>query len=158
MINQDFKDLFRIFNECGVRYLVVGAYAVVYYTEPRYTKDLDIWVETTPENAKRVWEALQQFGAPLIDVTEKDFCNREIVYQIGVEPNRIDIMTDITGIRFSDAWKNRVKSKYEGESIYVLGIDDLIRAKKKAGRLQDELDLQLLEKIKKNTKKKGDFH
>jgi len=148
-INQDFKDLFRILNEFGIRYLVVGAYALIYYTEPRFTKDLDIWIEPSPDNAKKVWQALVKYGAPMIDISPEDFCNPEIVYQIGVEPNRIDVMMDIAGVGFVDAWVNRVESTYGDEQIHLISLDDLIRAKRKAGRLQDRLDLELLEKTRK---------
>jgi len=144
-MNQDFRDLFRIFNECSVKYLVVGAYAVIYYAEPRYTKDLDIWVEPVVENAKRVWKALKVFGAPLDGVTLDDFCNRELIYQIGIAPNRIDIMMDIPGVDFSSAWENRIEASYDKEPIYIIGIKDLIEAKKTSNREQDRLDLKNLE-------------
>jgi hypothetical protein len=149
-LNQDFRDLFRIFNEYSVKYLVVGAYAVIYYAEPRYTKDLDIWVEPSVENARRVWKALAAFGAPLDEVTLEDFCNPELVYQIGVAPNRIDIMMDIPGVEFSPAWERRVQSSYGGESINILDIGDLIQAKKAMDREQDRLDVKSLEEAKIN--------
>ena len=95
----------------------MGAYAVIYYAEPRYTKDLDVWIEATVENAKRVWKALTAFGAPLENVTVEDFCDPELIYQIGAAPNRIDIMMNIRGVEFSSAWTRRVKSSYEGEFI-----------------------------------------
>ncbi len=148
-INQDFRDLFKVFNELGVKYLIVGAYAMIYYTEPRYTKDLDVWVEPSTDNAKRVWQALEKYGAPLVDVSERDFANPEIVYQIGVEPNRIDVMMDISGVEFKQAWESREESAYGDEPIYIIGLNDLIQAKMKAGRLQDKLDLEYLRKLKK---------
>jgi len=148
LINQDFKDLFKAFNEFRVRYLVVGAYAVIFYAEPRYTKDLDIWVEPVMENSRRLWKALASFGAPLEGVTHEDFCNPELIYQIGVAPNRIDIMMGIPGVDFSSAWERRVKSTYGGEPIFIMHIDDLIRAKKAMGRDQDNLDIKALEAAK----------
>ena len=148
-MNQDFKDLFKIFNEYSVKYLVVGAYAVIYYAEPRYTKDLDVWIESTVENAKRVWKALSVFGAPLENVTVEDFCNSELIYQIGIAPNRIDIMMNIPGVEFSSSWERRVKTSYGGESINMIGIDDLIKAKRTMARDQDRLDLKSLEEAKK---------
>lgn len=144
-MNQDLKDLFRIFNEYGVKYLVVGAYAVIYYAEPRYTKDLDIWVEPAVKNAERVWKALKVFGAPLDSVTIDDFSDRELIYQIGIAPNRIDIMMDIPGVDFSSAWENRVEASYDKEPIHIIGINDLIEAKKTSNREQDRLDLRNLE-------------
>jgi hypothetical protein len=126
----------------------VGAYAVTFHAEPRYTKDLDIWVEPTPENAKKVWEALTAFGAPLDDVSVEDFGNQSLVYQIGVEPNRIDIMMNVPGVVFPAAWENRVESSYAEEKVNIIAIDDLILAKRKANRDQDKIDVKNLEKVK----------
>lgn len=143
-VNPDFSDLLKTFNANGVKYLVVGAYAVMVYAEPRFTKDLDIWVEPTQDNAERVWKALEEFGAPLQQVTLADFRNKELVYQIGIEPNRIDILMGISGIRFETAWKNRNKRKYGDENMQIIGKNDLMRSKRKAGRDQDLLDLKRL--------------
>ena len=148
LVNQDFRDLFRIFSEHAVNYLVVGAYAVIYYAEPRYTKDLDVWVEPNIENAKKVWKALAVFGAPLEGVSVEDFYNPELIYQIGVAPNRIDIMMNIPGLDFSSAWDRKVTSSYGGETIYIVHIDDLIQAKKTMDREQDRLDVKSLEQAK----------
>ena len=151
-MNQDFKDLFKTFNEYQVKYLVVGAYAVVYYAEPRYTKDLDIWVEPTKENAQRVRDALAVFGAPLEGVTLEDFCNPELIYQIGMAPNRIDIMMNISGVNFYSAWERKIESTYGEEPIKIIGIDDLIKAKKTMNREQDRLDVKCLEQAKSMNK------
>jgi hypothetical protein len=148
VVNQDFKDLFRVFNEYNVRYLVVGAYAVIYYAEPRYTKDLDIWVEPSHENARLVWKALTAFGAPLEEVTLEDFCNPELVYQIGVAPNRIDIMMSIPGVEFSSAYERKVESTYGEEPIGIIAIDDLIEAKRTVNREQDRIDVKSLEEAR----------
>lgn len=147
-MNQDFRDLFKTLNDCGVKSLVVGAYAVVYYAEPRFTKDLDIWVEATPENARRVWKALAAFGAPLENVTEADFANPELMYQVGIAPNRIDIMMSIPGVDFPSAWENRVAASYGEVPISIISLDDLIKAKQAAGREQDQLDLKSLDRAK----------
>ncbi|MEI6127370.1 MAG: hypothetical protein WCQ99_12545 [Pseudomonadota bacterium] len=144
-VNQDFKDLFRLLNEEAVEYLLVGAYAVVYYAEPRFTKDLDIWVAPTKENAKKLWKALLRFGAPLLDVTVEDFTNEELVYQIGVEPNRIDILMGIAGAEFYKAQQGKQESSYDGVSITIIGRNDLIKAKKTSARKQDLLDVERLE-------------
>ena len=144
--NQDFKDLFKILNEENVDYLVVGAHAVMFYTEPRYTKDLDVWVNPTKENAQRVWNALERFGAPLQDISVKDFTDPDMIYQIGVEPNRIDILMNTGIVEFVDALKNKVTSSYDGVSIPIIGRIDLIKSKKSIGRKQDNLDVQRLEK------------
>jgi hypothetical protein len=142
--NEDFKDLFRLLNEEHVDYLVVGAHAVIYYTEPRYTKDMNVWIAPTTDNAKRIWKALSQFGAPLANINMDDFTNEDLVYQIGLAPNRIDILMGISGVEFEEANKNRVKSTYAGETIYLLSKNDLIKAKKASNRKQDQLDLEKL--------------
>jgi hypothetical protein len=143
--NSDFRDLFQCLNDAGARYLVVGAYAVIFHTEPRYTKDLDIWVEATPENAKRVWTALVEFGAPLHDLTLSDLHDPDMIYQVGIEPNRFDILMDVLGLSFVEAWQNRIETKYDDQTVFLLSREDLIRAKKAAGRPQDLLDATALE-------------
>ncbi len=144
-VNRDYKDLFRIFCTEKVEYLVVGAHAVVYYTEPRYTKDLDVWVSPSRENAERVWRALAEFGAPLMGVTLDDFGNQETIYQLGIEPNRIDILMGIGGVEFEDAWQDKEDSTYDGIPIFIIGKASLIAAKKAAGRPQDLIDIEWLE-------------
>jgi len=146
-VNPDLRDLFKIFNDHGVEYLVVGAYAVIYYTFPRFTKDLDVWVNPTPENARRVFRALAKFGAPLVDVGETDFTDREMVYQIGIEPNRIDIMMGISSSEFPAAWANRKRSTYGGIPICIIGREDLIQSKIAANRPQDVIDVENLKRI-----------
>lgn len=135
-----FKEVLRKFNEHQVRYLIVGAYAVMKYTEPRYTKDLDIWVDATPDNASRVFKGLAEFGAPMNSVTVEDFVNPELVFQIGIEPHRIDIMMGIKGLEFSDAWPRRVETRFEDVAINLISKGDLLIAKKAAGRPQDLID------------------
>ncbi|MGH7597266.1 MAG: hypothetical protein ACREOI_13005 [bacterium] len=129
--------------------MIVGAYAVIYHSEPRFTRDLDIWVEPTAENAQKVWNALVKFGVPLVDLTLDDLSNPDVVFQMGVEPNRIDIIMDVDDLRFTEAWEHRVASTYEDQPISVLSRDDTIRSKKSAGREQDLLDVKNLERAKK---------
>jgi hypothetical protein len=148
-VNRDFKDLFSTLNVFHVRFLVVGAHAVIHYTEPRYTKDLDIWVEPAARNAKATWRALTQFGAPLRGVSETDFKDPEIIFQIGVAPNRVDIMPGVPGVRFKTAWRNALKTTYGGTPIRIIGFNDLLRAKRAAARPQDLLDLAALDATKK---------
>lgn len=143
-INPDFKDLFKTLNDEKVRYLVVGAHAVGLHADPRYTKDLDVWVETSPDNSGRLWRALASFGAPLEGISEEDFRDQQLVYQIGMEPNRIDLMFGVTGVTFETAWQNRVRSTYGGVPVCFLGKSDLIRNKRATGREQDLLDVQRL--------------
>lgn len=143
--NSDFRDLFRLFNEEGVEYLVVGAHAVMFYAEPRYTKDLDVWVNPTPDNAERVYRALAAFGAPLQGVAPADLCQSHLVYQIGVAPNRIDVLMGIGGVDFPTAWAGRVHSTYDDVPISIIGRRELIASKRAVGRGQDLLDLERLE-------------
>ena len=143
-ISLDYRDLFKTLNRHKVRYLVIGAYAVAFYTEPRYTKDIDIWVSNDVTNAGRLYEALVEFGAPLKGMSVNDFTNKKTIYQIGVAPVRIDILLGASGIKFENAWKNRKKTRYGGVPINMLGIKELIYSKKKTGREHDILDMKKL--------------
>lgn len=144
----DFKELLRAFNEKQAEYLIVGGYAVMKYTEPRFTKDLDVWIRNSPENALKVYEALAQFGAPLQKdgLVPMDFASEDITYQIGVVPVRIDILTRISGIQFAEAWQNRVASTFFGLSVHFISLGDLIINKKAAGRSSDLEQLEVLQK------------
>jgi hypothetical protein len=143
-MNSDFRDLLRLFNAHRVRYLVVGGYAVMKYTEPRYTKDLDLWVEATPKNAKAVFAALRKFGAPLANLTEADFALEGFFYQMGRPPARVDILMSLQGVLFANAWSNRVASDFDGVTGYVLSRKDLIANKRAVGRPQDLVDVNSL--------------
>ncbi len=143
--NRDFKEMFSVLNDEEVEYIVVGAHALIYYAEPRFTRDLDIWVNPSPENAPRVYNALGRFGAPLADVNPEDFTNKELVLQLGVPPNRIDILMGITGVEFPEAWNNRVRTTYAGIPISILGKCQIIKNKKATGRPQDLIDVERLE-------------
>jgi len=144
MVNNDFSDLLSALNAAGVRYLIVGAHAVAFHSEPRFTKDLDVWVEPTQENARRVLEALNVFGAPLGGVAADDFAAPGTTFQIGVAPNRIDVLTEIDGVNFAEAWPGRVASHYGDHPMHVIGRQELLRNKRAAGRPQDVLDIDLL--------------
>lgn len=148
-LNKDFEELLQLLNSVHAKYLVVGAYAVIFYTEPRYTKDIDLWVEPTSENAEKIFKVLKKFGAPVKNLTIDDLTNSDMVYQIGVEPNRIDILMGIGKMTFEHAWKNRRTSSYGKEKIHVIDFDDLVTAKKFAGRRKDKLDLETLLATKK---------
>ena len=139
-----FKELLRKLNEHDVRFLIVGAYAVMKYTEPRYTKDLDIWVEPSPQNAEKVFNALAAFGAPMAAVTTQDLTNQDLVFQIVIEPQRIDVMMAVKGLRFAEAWPRRVETQFEGEPMCLICKEDLLVAKQAAGRPQDLLDAEAL--------------
>ncbi len=126
--NPHYKELLQVLNEYQVEYLIVGGFAVMKYGEPRYTKDLDVWVHNVPENAVRVVEALKKFGAPLDHdgITAETFTG-QVVYQIGVAPVRIDILTEITGVSFADAWVRKVASTFSGVPVHFISLDDLIK-------------------------------
>jgi hypothetical protein len=132
-----------------VRFLVVGGYAVMRYAEPRFTKDLDLWVATDPENAQRTYDALKAFGAPLAGLSVKDFTDSQSFYQMGVPPFRVDIMFFLTGLEFESAWKNRDNARLNNVDVPFISIDDLIAGKKALGRPQDLIDVANLEKAKR---------
>lgn len=143
-MNSDFKDLLKLFAGAGVRYMVVGGYAVTEHTEPRYTKDLDLWVDNSDENAERVVAALREFGAPLLDATVHDFTVPTTVYQIGLPPSRIDILMSLEGLDFGDSWNRRKNSIVAEIPVAYISLADLIVNKELAGRPQDLIDAQNL--------------
>jgi hypothetical protein len=129
----------------NVEFLVVGAYAMAAHGCVRATGDLDIWIRPLPENADRVWRALTRFRAPLFDLTKDDLVNPDIVFQIGIAPNRIDLLTAIDGVGFDEAWEHRKTVVVEGRSVAALGRDQLIKNKKATGRPKDLFDVQWLQ-------------
>lgn len=143
-VNSDFSDLLSLFNANHVRYLVIGGYALIQYAEPRYTKDLDLWTGTDAENARAVYRALRQFGAPLAELTEEDFAAEGYFYQMGVPPVRVDILMGIPGSLFEDAWLRRVEVDFDGLLVPFISRLDLIAAKRASGRPQDLIDADLL--------------
>ncbi len=142
--NRDYKELLLVLNEFEVEYLIVGGFAVMKYGEPRYTKDLDVWVHNSAENARRLARALKEFGAPLEHdgITPETFTEKQVVYQIGIAPVRIDILTEITGVKFRDAWGNRVESTFYGVPVQFISFDDLVTNKRALGRSSDLRDLK----------------
>lgn len=140
-MNSDFKDLLRLFARHEVRYLVVGGYAAMHYSQPRFTRDLDLWLEPTAPNAAKVMAAFRDFGMPLIDVTPDDFARESFQYMIGRAPVLFDFLTSLPKLRFVTCWKNRVTDTEEGFPIHFLGVKELIKAKRQAGRPQDLADL-----------------
>lgn len=145
MLNPDYRDILSTFNEEDVDYLIVGAYALAAHGLPRATGDIDIWVQSHAENAPRVWQALVRFGAPLSGLSESDLSSPGLVFQIGVAPSRIDILTSIDGVDFADAWKDRLEVAIEGLDVHVIGRDHLIIYKRAVGRPQDLADIARLE-------------
>jgi hypothetical protein len=146
LTSPDFKELLNILARHRVRYLVVGGYAVMKYTEPRFTKDLDLWIATDPENAEAVFAALREFGAPLKDLTPSDFMQEGYFYQMGNLPFRLDIMMSLPGVTFETAWANREKTGVEGLVIPFISKADLIRTKEASGRDQDVIDVKKLKR------------
>jgi predicted nucleotidyltransferase len=147
-VNRDFRDLFSSFVARDVRFLVVGAYAVTYHSRPRYTKDIDLWIDPSPDNATRAFAALADFGAPLTDVRAADIATRGTIFQIGVEPNRADILTECQGLEFGPCWARRVPSTYDGVPIAYLSREDLMHNKALVGRPKDLDDLDALRKYR----------
>ena len=141
-MNPDFVDLLRAFADAEVRFLVVGAYALAHHGRPRATGDLDVWVDATPENAPRVIQALSAFGAPLQDVAQDDFTRAGVVFQIGVPPGRIDILTELTGLRFEEAWAEREPGVFGGVPVQFIGRTAFISNKRATGRAKDLGDIE----------------
>jgi hypothetical protein len=146
-LNQDFTDLLKSFADGEVRFLVVGAYALAVHGYPRATGDLDVWVDATPENARRTFAALAAFGAPLGGLTEIDLARPGVALQIGLPPSRIDILTEIDGVTFSDAWERRTEGHSEALRFPVIGGADLLTNKRATGRTKDLADAEALEQL-----------
>lgn len=145
-MNRDFEEMLGALSEAEAKFMVIGAHAVAVYATPRATGDLDIWVNNTRENAERVWSALVAFGAPLDELTREDLVSDDLVFQIGLAPSRIDILTTIGGVDFVDAWPRRTKVSLWGMTVPVIGRDDLIRSKRVVGREKDLADVAELER------------
>jgi len=143
-MNRDFVEMLSALSAAGADYLVVGAHAVAAHGSPRATGDLDIWVRPTPDNAPRVMRALKEFGTPLFDLTTDDLTQEGVVFQMGVEPNRIDLLTSVSGVAFETAWDRKIEIEVEGRTIACIGRDDLIANKSAVGREQDIADIAAL--------------
>ena len=143
-VQKDYDELLKLFNKNKVKYCIIGAYAVAFYGRPKYTKDMDILVEPSPENAKRIVKSLVDFGFKSLGLAEKDFSLKGRIIQLGYEPVRVDIITSGAGCNFDDAWKDRVTGKYGKQKVFFIGKSDLIRTKLASGRKQDKEDADLL--------------
>ncbi len=144
-VSKDFEELFACLSAHGVRALVVGAYAVAFHGKPRFTKDIDILVEPTLENAARLVAALADFGFGSVGLSADDFVVPGRVVQLGYPPNRVDLITAIDGVDFDSAWRGRVAGPYGSAEVFYLGKDELIRNKLASGRPQDQVDLAALQ-------------
>jgi hypothetical protein len=145
MFNQDFKEFIESLNGNQVRYLVVGGYAVALHGHPRYTKDLDVWVECSRENAQALLKALDQFGMGSLGLTQEDFLVPDQVVQLGYPPNRIGILIGVSGIEFAGCYPHCVKVLLDGVEVNLIDLENLKKNKKASGRLQDLADLENLE-------------
>lgn len=144
-MNSDFDALLSRLAKYRVRYLVVGGYAVIHYCEPRYTKDIDIYVEASARNARALRAALEDFAGPLSELSDEDLRDPKRVIMMGRPPTRIDILKSIDGVRFETAWKNRVRVKLGERRVNLISKRDLIRNKRASGRPQDLIDLKWLQ-------------
>lgn len=144
---RDQADFLGCITRHGVRALLVGAHAVAFHAKPRYTGDIDIFVEASEENAARILAAIAEFGFGGLELTFADFAAPGRVVQLGMEPNRIDILTTIAAVTFEEAWANRVQGTYAGEDVFFIGKDELLRNKEASGRAQDLADAELLRRF-----------
>ncbi len=142
----DFLDLLIELNRVSAKYLLVGGHAVAFHGRPRATKDFDLWIEASPENARRVVAALTAFGAPLGQLTQSDLERPGHGFRMGSPPFRIEILTEISGVEFGDAWNARQPWTIDDVTLGVIGRDDLIKNKRAAGRPQDLADVDVLER------------
>ena len=148
-MNDDFRNLLSAFLAADVRFLIVRAYAVGIHGHPRATKDIDLWVEASHENAARVMQALRDFGAPLGDLCEDDLAVVGTGFMMGIPPCRIDVLTQISGIAFEDAWTHRVERAFDARlRCPVISVEDLITNKTASGRPQDVADVTALNRLR----------
>ena len=144
LTNRDYRDILAALVAEDVRFLVVGAHALAAHGYPRSTVDIDIWIDSEPDNARRVWRALASFGAPMADlgIVEEDLLRRDVVAQFGLPPSRIDILTSVSGPTFADAWPRRITATIEGIRVPAIGLEDLIANKIASGRDKDRVDVK----------------
>jgi len=141
---QDFEDILDLFDQHAVRYLIVGGLAFTYHAKPRYTKDIDLWVDSGQENVERVNRALAEFGSPFL----LDPDDPEEIVQIGVEPNRIDVLREPGGVEFEEAWPRRIEAKYGDAKANWIDIDSLIAIKSQIDHPRHQDDAQVLKRVR----------
>jgi len=147
-LSEDFKEFIKLLNERGVKYLIVGGYAVAYYGFPRYTKDIDLWIWPQESNADKMVDALKEFGFDSLGLTKYDFFDVDNIIQLGYPPNRIDLITDLSGVDFENCFSNRQEVEMDDIKVNFISLNDLIENKIKTGRLQDQADVEKLKKRK----------
>jgi len=151
-VEKDYKKFLSLLNKHNVKYCIIGAFAVAFYAKPRYTKDIDILVEPTKENAQKILKVLEEFGFGELAIAMEDLTDEGNILQLGYEPLRIDLLNKLEGFEFKDIWKNRVTSDYGSEKVYFIALVDLIKNKKMSGRPSDKIDIDLLEKKRREKK------
>jgi hypothetical protein len=144
-LSKDFRDLLELLNRYQVRYLAVGGFAVAVHGRPRYTKDLDIWIEVSPENAARIVTVLDEFGVASFGLVAEDFLDPDVVIQLGYEPNRVDFLTKLTGVEFADAYPDRTSITIGNINVDVIDRASLLANKRALGRPHDLDDANGLE-------------
>lgn len=153
-VEKDFEEFIRLLNRHKVKYLIVGAYAVAFHAQPRNTGDIDFFIKQERENAGRLIKVLKDFGFKSLNLKEEDFLKPEYVVQLGYEPNRIDIVSSIDGVLFSNAYRSKVQGRFGREKAWFISFDDLLKNKQSIGRKRDEADAELLFKFKKVKERK----
>ena len=144
ILNPDFKEFFQLLNANGVRYLIIGGYAVAYHGYPRYTKDIDIWIGVNPDNAERVVKTLKDFGFESLGLEIGDFLETDTIIQLGHAPNRIDLIMGVPGVDFEESFAVREEEEIEGVKLNFIDLENLKKSKKASGRLQDLADIENL--------------
>ncbi|MDP8215275.1 MAG: hypothetical protein RAO92_06835 [Candidatus Euphemobacter frigidus] len=145
-VEKDYEEFLRLLNKNKIKYCIVGAYAVGFYARPRYTKDIDILIEVSKANARKIIQALDEFGFGRLELSEEDFLKEGLIIQLGYEPVRIDLLTSIPGCSFKEIWDHKKLGDYGDEKVIFIGKVELIKSKQASGRKQDEADLELLQK------------
>lgn len=146
-MHRDFAEMLRLLTAESVDFLVVGGYAVAGHGVPRATGDIDVWVRPTADNADRLWQALERFGAPRSRLSPASFTKPDIVYQIGLPPTRIDFLTTIDGVDFEPAWRDRVHCVVGDVAFSMLSLEHLLENKRATGRPQDLADIARLQEV-----------
>ncbi len=147
MLNEDYKEILQLLAEENVKFILVGAYALAAHGDPRATMDMDLWIMPSLDNAEAVLRALKRFGAPLEELTIADLQKEDTVFQIGVAPRRIDLITGVSGLQFEKAFAHSLEIDIEGIKIHILSVDDLIQNKNATGRIKDLADVEVLKKL-----------
>lgn len=146
-VEKDYEEFLKLLNKNKVKYCIIGAYAVGFYGAPRYTKDIDILIEPTFENAEKIIKTIKEFGFKRINLKEQDFIKEKNIIQLGYEPIRIDIINFVSGCSFDEIWKNKKRGRYGKEKVNFIGLKQLIKIKKKLKRPSDLLDIENLKRF-----------